>query len=103
MAEQAALIEKLQEEDAFIEFPTEAHAWTLAEIQTFNDTCGEIAPGEPEGRGTREENTTLYKIESSSFFALTRAQPGRGAGLRYLSRRAWLTELLRVIYGAKLC
>ena len=27
----------------------------------------------------------------------------QGAGLRYLSRRAWLTELLRVIYGAKLC
>ena len=50
MAEQAALIEKLQEEDAFIEFPPEAHAWTLAEIQTFYDTCGEIAPGEPEGQ-----------------------------------------------------
>ena len=40
-----ALIAQLREEDAFIEFPAEAEAnWSLEDIQTFYDTCGEILP-----------------------------------------------------------
>ena len=43
--ERAALIARLREEDAFIEFPPEAAAkWSMDDIQVFYDTCGQICP-----------------------------------------------------------
>jgi hypothetical protein len=53
-----ALIAQLREEDAFIEFPAEAEAkWSLEDIQTFYDTCGEIFP-EPENMDSKQEAQT---------------------------------------------
>eukprot|EP01043_Picozoa_sp_COSAG02_P023882 COSAG02_NODE_1288_length_13447_cov_17.387549_9_plen_366_part_00 len=59
-----ALIAQLREEDAFIEFPAEAEAsWSLEDIQTYYDTCGEIVP---ESTALKEEGSEQVQAEPSN-------------------------------------
>lgn len=46
-AAKRTLIAELEEADTFIEFPGVAEYWSLAEIQAYYDSCGEVAPDSP--------------------------------------------------------